>query len=600
MKRPPKTENELGAFLRKTTVGGRMSNKSDLLKVYHELAKRGKIKKSEALERLLTKRAVRTLSGVAIVTVLTKPFPCPGRCLYCPDEKKMPKSYLSDEPAAARALLLNFDPYEQVARRIEALEKNGHPTDKIELIVKGGTWNAYPADYQYWFIRRCYEAANARFVILNEATCLPAGRKRSEESFLCHSAAPRWGPFGKSGNPSRLDPRLRGDDKKMLAYLIAALSKAQKKNETAKHRVIGLTLETRPDCVNEKNIQIMRELGATRIELGVQTIDDKILKLVRRGHNAAETVRATKLLKNYGFKVDYHLMPQLPGATTASDLKNLLAIFKNPDYRPDMLKIYPCVAVKNSPLSRLYKAGKYKPYSVRQLIEVIKKFKTKIPYYVRVSRLIRDIPSHHIVAGNKITNLRQTIQAEMAAEGKKCRCLRCREIGHATQAVADLSFPRRRESIRPKLFIEKYQASGGTEYFLSYEDPRRQVVFAFCRLRLCHCEEAADRRSNPIAKTAGLLRHSVPRNDTAYPAFLRELHTYGQLASIKQNNNKTNKQKGKKIQHTGLGKKLLAEVEKICKKNKIPKLAVISGVGVREYYRKSGYKLENGYMVKNF
>lgn len=493
-----------------------LSRKTDLLRVYHAMLAKGKIKKSPALEQVLTKRAVRTLSGVAIVTVLTEPRECPGQCIYCPDEKEMPKSYISDEPAAARALSLQFDPYSQVSERIKTLKKNGHPTDKIELIVKGGTWNAYPLNYQYWFLLRCFEAANG----------------------------------------------FKGSKKGSIEIIRKLLLSAQKKNETAKHRLVGLTLETRPDHVNEKNILIMRELGCTRIELGVQTTDDKILKLVKRGHDTAETIRATELLKNYGFKVDYHLMPQLPGSTPAKDARMLTEIFDNPAYRPDMIKIYPCTVVKKSPLYKWVKSGKYKPYSDKQLLELLINFKTIIPRYVRISRLIRDIPGHHIVAGNTMTNLRQVIQSEMAKRGLKCNCLRCREVGHASI----LSFPRRPGSSRIKLFIDKYDASSGTEYFLSFEDAKRQVVYAFCRLRI--------------------------NKDGLYPAFIRELHTYGQMLKI-------GTKKASASQHKGMGVKLIKEAEKLAVKTKADTLAVISGVGVRDYYRKLGYKLKNTYMIKN-
>lgn len=539
LKKVPKNADDFSSVLRGEMRGRKsgedLSRKIDLLRVYHAMLAKGKIKKSPALETLLIKRAVRTLSGVAIVTVLTEPHECPGKCVYCPDEKEMPKSYISDEPAAARALSLKFDPYRQVSERIKTLAKNGHPTDKIELIVKGGTWNAYPLAYQYWFILRCFEAANS-------SLSLRAPKGRSNPMVVQEAA----GLLRRSSVAPRND---------MITDLRAALLKAQKKNETAKHRIIGLTLETRPDHVDEKNILIMREFGCTRIELGAQTTDDKILKLVKRGHDTAETIRATKLLKNYGFKVDYHLMPQLPGSTPAKDAKMLAEIFDNPDYRPDMIKIYPCTVVKHSPLYRWVKSGKFKPYSDKKLIELLINFKTIVPRYVRISRLIRDIPGHHIVAGNTMTNLRQVIQSEMAKRGLKCKCLRCREVGHMNIKLST-----------PKLFVDKYTASGGTEYFLSYEDAKRQVVYAFCRLRL--------------------------NKNGLYPAFIRELHTYGQMLKIGAKNTLAS-------QHKGAGVKLIAEVEKICKKNRIQKLAVISGVGVRDYYRKLGYKLGGTYMVKN-
>ena len=510
-------------FLRKNKETKDIPKKSDLLAVYHKLTGKNKIKPNPALEKLLTKRAVRTLSGVSIITVLTKPFPCPGKCIYCPNEKVMPKSYISDEPAAARALQLHFDPYEQVVRRIESLQKNGHPTDKIELIVKGGTWNTYPLQYQYWFILRCFMACNAK----NKKISLHA--------------------------------KLEELKKKLITE--------QKRNEKATHRIIGLTLETRPDFINEKTVWQMREQGCTRVELGAQTIDNKILKLIKRGHDTISIKNAMHLLKLYGFKVDLHLMPQLPGSTPSKDLKMMKEIFINPDYRPDMIKIYPCTVVKNSELYTWFKKGKYKPYSDKKLLETLITLKTFVPRYVRISRLIRDIPSHHIEAGNKMTNLRQVIQMEMEKRGLKCNCLRCREIGHNqqldNQKSKTLSTGRQVKNI--KLFIDKYEANGGMEYFLSFEDKKRNVVFAFCRLRI-------DKK--------GL-----------FPAFIRELHTYGQSLQINAKNKKDS-------QHKGFGKQLVAEAEKICKNNHIGALAVISGVGVKEYYKKLGFKDNQTYLVK--
>ena len=542
---------------------------SELLKAYHELIKKNKIKPNKNLEKLLIKRSVRTISGVSIITVLTKPYPCPGKCIYCPSDERMPKSYLADEPAAGRALQLKFDPFEQVRRRIETLKENGHPTDKIELIVKGGTWNAYPLSYQYWFILRCFEAGNSN-----------CHSEQSEESLYA----------GNYYKMALRDPSAAPQDDSSinLDKVQVKLKKAQKKNEAAKHRIIGLTLETRPDFINPTTIWQMREQGCTRIELGVQTTNDKTLQLVKRGHTTLETKKATQLLKNYGFKVDYHLMPQLPCATPKEDLKMMLTIFSDPSYRPDMIKIYPCTVIKNSELYTWLKEGKYKTYSNRKLIDMLKSFKKEVPYYVRISRLIRDIPSPHIEAGNKMTNLRQVIQKEMQEEGLKCKCLRCREVGHSQSKVQSLKS-------KVQLFVEEYEASGGKEYFLSFEDSDRNVVFAFCRLRICHCEETADEavtkqsnRSVASKKIASL--PSVARNDS-YDAYIRELHTYGRLVEIGKKNSAAS-------QHKGLGKKLMAEAIKICKKNKINKLAVIAGVGVRDYYRKIGFKLEKTYMVK--
>ncbi len=546
----------------------KIPNTAVLLQAYHKLLKENKIKRSEQLEKVLTKRAVRTLSGVSIITVLTKPFPCPGECIYCPNEKTMPKSYLADEPAAARALALHFDPYEQVARRVSALEANGHPTDKIELIVKGGTWNAHPLEYQYWFILRCFMACD----FLPHTSILSSLRKQGSNAPQKEKKIPAFAGMTTS-------------------ELKKQLIKTQQRNERAPHRIVGLTLETRPDHINEQNILIMRELGCTRIELGVQTIDNKILKLIKRGHDAKEIARATALLKNYGFKVDYHLMPQLPGSTPKKDLRMLEEIFSNSEYRPDMIKIYPCTVVDNSELYEWLKAKKYKPYSDRNLIEVIKKFKAQIPRYVRVSRVIRDIPAHHIKAGNTMTNLRQVIQAEMAKEGLKCKCLRCREVGHI-----QTNFQLPISNFQLRLYIEKYKASGGTEYFLSFENPKRQVVYAFCRLRV-NTPVIPPYLVGGIQKNKTLDSRFSQRdpfgtqNDNLYPAYIRELHVYGQSLSIGAQNKKAS-------QHQGLGKKLIIEAEKICRKNKIKTVAVISGVGVRDYYRHLGYGLQNTYMIK--
>jgi len=518
IKRKITTSKELD-FIKREILRSEENNhtiprKSDLLKIYHDLLKLKKIKKDIILESFLVKRGVRTLSGVAIITVLTKPWACPGKCVYCPSEERMPKSYLSSEPAAARALRLKFDPFEQVKRRIATLKHNGHPTDKIELIVKGGSWNAYPLSYQNWFILRCFEAGNRT-------------KKKSTEI-------------------------------KNIKLLEKKLIEAQKKNEKAKHRIIGLTLETRPDMIVEKTLESMRIQGCTRLELGVQSTDDKVLKKVKRGHGVEDVKKAMRLAKHYGFKVDFHLMPQLPDATPAKDLKMMLEIFDNPDYRPDMIKVYPCTVIKGSELYSWLKKGEYKTYSNKKLIEMLIKFKAKVPRYVRISRLIRDIPSPHIEAGNKVTNLRQVIQAEMKKQGLKCNCLRCREVGHQENLE-------KLKNKNLKLFVDEYEASGGMEYFLSFEDEKREVVYAFCRLRIDE--------------------HGL------YSSYIRELHTYGQLLDIGSKNKKAS-------QHKGMGKKLMFESEKIVKKNGIGKLAVISGVGVRGYYRKLGYKLENGYMTK--
>ncbi len=472
-----------------------------LLKIYHELAKKGKIKKSLNFESLLKTRPIRSLSGIVNISALTKPYPCPGKCLYCPIERGIPKSYVSGEPAVERAKKLNFDPYLQTKKRIEMLESEGHPTDKIELRIIGGTWSYYPEAYQEWFIKKCFEACNEK-----------AGQTLKDD---------------------------------------------QKFNERAKHRMVGLSVETRPDFINKKELEHLRELGVTMVELGVQSIYDDILKKNLRGHGVKETILATKLLKDAGFKVLYQMMPNLLGSSLKKDEKMFEELFKNPAFQPDLLKIYPCALLKTAQLYRSWQKKKYRPYTEKQLIKLVETIKKKIPYYVRIQRITRDIPSKTIVSGPaKISNLRQILLEDMEKNKWHCHCIRCREI---------------KENYDPKekiyLFRENYLASDGQEIFLSFENKTRSKLYSLLRLRL-----ASDRL-----------------------AVIRELHTYGQQLSIGRGSTSTNSP-----QHKGLGKKLIKEAEKIAKKEfKIKKISVISGVGVRDYFRQLGYKLENTYMVKS-
>lgn len=496
---------------------------SDILKEYRDLLEKKEIKISLPLEKILRKRSIRTMSGIAPVAVLTKSYPCPGTCAYCPHESDVPASYLSNEPAVMRAIRCNYDPYKQVALRLHALENNGHEPTKIEIIVIGGTWSYLPARYQYWYIANCFAAAN-------DYQKLKINLKRPVKLEKFKSNL-------KAVYPQNLS----------LEKLKEILKKEQKKNETAKYNIIGLTLETRPDYINDKELITMRDLGCTRVEIGVQAIDDKILKLNKRGHGVKEIADATRLLKEYGFKVTYHLMPALPGATPKRDLEMFKQLFSDERFQPDQIKFYPTVVTKGSLLYRWYKAGKYKPYTDKELQELIVKCKEVVPTYVRIIRLIRDIPGESIIAGNKITNLRQI----MKDRGVKCNCIRCREVKDGL-------------IINPKINLIKYPSSSGVEYFISADSQDGKTLYGFCRLRID--------KNSPIA-----------------PAIIRELHVYGQLVSIGNL---------KKVQHSGLGKKLLAEAEKIAKENKVKEIAVISGVGVRGYYRKFGYKLDQSYMVK--
>lgn len=483
-----------------------------LLTGYRQLIDDGKIEKNAKLMELLRVRKVRTLSGVAVITVLTKPYGCPGRCVYCPTEYRMPKSYVASEPAAQRALRNNFDPFTQVQSRIEALTRNGHPTDKIELIVLGGTWSAYPQDYQEWFIRRCYDGAN--------------------------------------GQESR------------------SLEEAQKINETTDNRVIGLTLETRPDWITPDEIALLRRYGVTRMQLGVQSTHDDILRLIKRGHTIQQVAEATKLLKDAGFKINYHLMPGLPGSSRQRDLESIQTVFNDERFKPDYFKLYPTVVMKNSELYHWWKKGTYQPYTEDDLLELIPEMKKLVPYWVRIERLIRDIPGTEITAGNKMTNLRQVLKKR----GVVCKCIRCREARDQSVTENDVT-----------LFVEEYQASEGVEYFISYENAERSALYAFVRLRLPKNVSPKILNRFPALKNA---------------AHVRELHTYGQLVPILESSNSPVNPSSIHPQHTGFGKRLMREAEKIAKKRQYRTLAVISGIGVREYYKKLGYEERDTYMVK--
>ena len=477
---------------------------ADLREVYEKLIAEKKIERNLILEKLLFSKKIRTRSGVAVVAVLTKSSTCPGQCLYCPSEKNMPKSYLKNEPAVMRAISVKFNPYAQVQKRLRALELNGHKTDKIELIVMGGTFSYFPKKYQTWFITECFRAAND----------YPKNRIACRDAKFC----------------------------------VSTLAKEQKKNEKVQRRIIGLTLETRPDYISEKEILNFRALGCTRVELGVQSIFDNVLKKNNRGHAVAETIRATKLLKNAGFKINYHIMPGLYGSDALKDYQMFEKLFSSPDFQPDMLKIYPTVVLHDSALYGVWKKGKYTALTDKQFEKFILRVKKNlIPPYVRIARLVRDVPTESIIAGPRVSNLRQLI-----AEKSQCQCIRCREVG------ADFK-------PQEKIILNRidYDASGGKEIFLEYVTEDKKKLFALLRLR-------------------------VFQNS----AIIREVHTYGKMTEI-------DKKSSAGPQHIGLGKKLILEAERITRDEfGLKKIAIISGVGAREYYRKLGYRLKDSYMVK--
>jgi elongator complex protein 3 len=493
-----KTPDVLARLKRKIAKKYRVSCPANLslLKTYHEMVKNKRVSPTNGIENLIMTRPVRSLSGIVNVSVLTKEYPCPGKCLYCPQESGIPKSYVSGEPAVERAKKLRYDPYLQTIKRIEMLKAQGHPTDKIELRIVGGTWSCYPKQYQNWFVKKCFDACNGKISI--------------------------------------------------------NLRKAQESNEKAKHRIVGLSVETRPDFINEKEIKHLRELGATLVELGVQSVYDDVLRKNLRGHGSKETILATKLLKNAGFKVLYQIMPNLPGSDMKRDEKMFKELFANPDFQPDLLKIYPCALLKETPLYKLWQNGRYKPYTEFQMMNLVKKIKKMIPYYVRIQRISRDIPSSSIVSGPaKISNLRQLLSEDMEKKNWQCKCIRCREVKE-----------KRTPGEKTYLFRQDYEASEGKEIFLSIESKKRRL-YSLLRLRI-----------------------------TPKEAIIREIHTYGPAVPIAE--------KRESPQHHGLGKELIKAAEKIARNEfNFKKISVIAGVGVRDYFRGKGYKLEDTYMVKS-
>jgi len=461
---------------------------------------------------------IRGLSGVTVITVLTKPFHCPGKCVYCPLEPGMPKSYISSEPGAQRAVAMQFDPFRQVTTRIEALTKNGHIVDKVELIILGGTWSAYPPRYQSWFIKKCFDACtNFRISVTQNSR---------------------------------------------------SLEEAHVRNESAQIKIIGVTIETRPDHINKKEIRRLRKLGCTRVQLGVQSLDDAVLTLIERGHDVQSTVNATALLRSAGFKIDYHIMPNLPGSNPESDVAQYAQCFTDGRFIPDQIKIYPCIVNKYAPLYQWWKEGKWIEYPPEVLEDILTRMELMTPPFVRLNRLIRDIPGDAIDAGNKVTNLRQIIEAKLKKVGTTPVDIRYRE---AREDITDLSCAKHHEYT--------YHAAEGTEVFISFDSPDKKKIYGFCRLRLPHQKECW------LPELKDLLGNSL--------ALVRELHVYGQVVATQPMDKKLHA-----VQHGGLGKKLMEHAEKIAKKQGYRGIAVIAGVGTRNYYRKLGYERKGSYMVK--
>ena len=572
-----------------------LPSKSQILQAYFQLLEQGKIEKNADFELLLRKRAIRSLSGIVPIQVLTKPFPCPSRCIFCPNDPEMPKSYIKSEPGAMRAFLNQFDPLKQVYNRLYSLQQTGHKTDKIEMIVLGGTWDFYPRDYKIDFIKQLYDACNTFWAL--------------EIKNLIGTAD--WKYAFEITNQGQIQ-------------LSPSLEEAIQINETAQHRIIGLTIETRPEFVTDQNCSDWRAMGVTRIEMGVQSTDDVVLDLNKRGHHLAEVEKALHKLRQYAFKFSIHIMPGLYGSTLEKDIQTFRDVYGNPYLKPDEIKFYPTSVIPQTELYELYQQGKYQPITTEEISEVIETtFREIIPPYTRIKRLIRDIPATEISAGSNVTNLSQLMYEKLLKKYQKAdpdfRSVFYRRLYADLQVFTDeeeffekiigsrashlsdfqtyllgkipelssfrhfVSLDTRSREVRNKkektevlnLVVRAYESSVGQEYFISYED-ELGYLYGFTRLLLPKLEERLD--------VAGLGLET---------ALIRELHVYGSLQSLKNQ-----EEGGQKVQHSGLGKQLLETAEKIAQKSDFSKLSVISGVGVREYYRKQGYELEGTYMLK--
>jgi len=436
---------------------------------------------------------------------------CPGQCIYCPTYSTAPQSYTPESPAVLRGKQCDYDAGKQVKLRLKALAEMGHPTDKVELIVMGGTFLACPKDYQYQFIKQCFDALNG------EAS--------------------------------------------------ATLEEAKRLNETAEHRCTGLCIETRPDWCGQEEIDRMLEFGTTRVELGVQTLDDEVYRLVRRGHKVEDVVNATTLLREHGFKVHYHWMPGLPGLTPEEDLELSRRLFSDDRFKPDGLKLYPTMVVAGTELEKWYQDGCYQPYDTETMINLMVEIKSIVPKYVRISRVLRDIPAKFITAGLK-DSLRDEVRQRMKQKAVECKCIRCREYGHRAREGREIG--------EPRMVRMDYQASGGEEILLSFED-EQETLFGLLRMRI---------QSKPVVK--------LGRMNGKNFALVRELHIYGPELPLSQRNPTA-------VQHKGLGKALLREAERIARDEfQAKQMVILSGVGAKEYYRTEfGYNSQGDYMVRD-
>lgn len=521
-------KDELQLNILKKKVSGRyrlstLPKNSDIITV-------GNDEEQGRVREILRRKPVRTISGVAVIAAMTSPAPCPhGVCVPCPGGPDSvfasPQSYMGREPATMRAIQNEYDPYRQVTSRLKQLKMIGHDIDKAELIVMGGTLTARSIDYQEWFTKRCIEAMNDFYDTGWRSNVQPIGTK----------------------------------------YPYVTIEDVQKANETARIRNIGITFETRPDWAKEVHADRMLALGVTKVEIGVQSVYDFVLSRIDRGHTVNDTVEANRILRDSGLKVGFHMMPQLPGMDSERDLRGFKKLFTDSRFMPDYLKIYPTLVTEGTRLYDMWKRGEYRAHDLNETIDLIANIKSIIPKWVRLQRIQRDIPAQQIFCGVIKSNIRQLAKERLHENGRRCRCIRCREVGHSILKGMEPN------TSDIELMVESYNSCGGVEHFISFEDVKQDILIGFLRLRF------------PGAPHRSELKDA---------ALVRELHVYGSMVPVGKD------AKGMDWQHRGYGAELLACAEQLSHENEYRKLSIISGIGVKEYYRKLGYMRDGVYMSK--
>ncbi|MBC8098640.1 MAG: tRNA uridine(34) 5-carboxymethylaminomethyl modification radical SAM/GNAT enzyme Elp3 [Armatimonadetes bacterium] len=578
---PSLTDAQFSRLMRRYAQpnGGGLYARSHLIAAYRAFAGLdGLPAYDEVLVAPLRRKPVRTSSGVTPVTVLTKPFPCPGTCIFCPNDVRMPKSYLADEPGAQRAEQNGFDPYLQTYIRLLTYRNNGHPTDKVEMIILGGTWSFYPENYQIWFVKRIFDALHdfgagidGREAVL---TALDSSQLHPDHA---HTTITLHGEDLQQSYNQAVQQIYQDELRRSQSIAVHAqaaerspvdeyatwdeLEAAHHYNEDAPCRCVGLVIETRPDHIDATEVLRIRRLGCTKVQIGFQSLNDAVLRANKRGHNVAATRRAVRLLRQAGFKIHAHWMPNLYGSTLELDAQDYARLFDDPDFRPDELKIYPCSLIASAELMQQYQAGTWRPYAEAELMELLTECFTHTPEYCRLTRVIRDIPGTDIVVGSKATNFRQMVEVELERRGTPSVDIRAREVRYQPVSAAELH-----------LDTQVYATSAGEEAFLQYITDSRDIA-GFLRLALPAQPDA------PITP------------ELAGAAIIREVHVYGQALGF-------GAESAGRAQHAGLGTQLIEHAVALAQERGYTRLAVISAVGTRGYYRKRGFTDDGLYQVR--